>query len=240
MIFESLEKQLAVFAAFMSMSKRDVTTRMRVAHAALCWYWVHWHATQDLKAARAKVIEIVQSAITSLPPREKDDQRPTLDSFLIQLAVIAGNPELTKKVCGVIVTASPSTRSYQHIEAWNGVLKWTILNDQSKAEEQFRVMQRHSPLRLYEWPPHPLVEAFLKRDWTKFRKAYKARSDLHDRAAKKEGALHHLRNQVIINVKRKHMNFLWPWPTAVFGRLAVLQGARLDFDTPWLPQAFLH
>jgi hypothetical protein len=206
-------------------------------HEAIIWLWLKWHQTNDITEIRKTLKPVILRAVqANADPKAYQSLREEHDSFLIQLAILTGSRKLMEVACESVLEADPSSDKYQYLQAWTGILKYRIVDNQEKVEEQYYIMQRWKPDRIYLWPTVKLVETFVERDYKAFNNALRRSCERQWKWAEKEHALtKKVDGTVFLNVEKKHDYFLWPWVEGAFAKLAHIDGAEITYDSPWLP-----
>jgi hypothetical protein len=127
----------------------------------------------------------------------------------------------------------------QYLRAWNGVLKYRLIDRPDAELAQLRILETQKPNRIFAWPSESMVQRFVERDYRAFGKLAKSAAERHWRLAEREGALSRAQGSVTLRLRNKHDHFLWPHVEAVFYKLAILGGGEMSYDSFWLPAAFV-
>jgi hypothetical protein len=140
-----------------------------------------------------------------------------------------------------------STRSKkpQYEKALSGLLRARILGEPKEERKQFEILEQCEPDRLRISPPKPVVRHFVNRDYHGLAKAvadgaarhwsdaYLGRNSRDPRV--RPVVVKEERGRLILNLANKSGRFFWPYPEAVFAKLAMMDGATISYDDFWFP-----
>ena len=203
---------------------------------ALTWTWLKWHKDQDINQIHNDLTPVIERAIalnadTKMPQWMRDRH----DSFLIQLAILAGDIGLMRKAAYSVKEAEQDSDKYQMYESWSGILKYRILQDQKNVERQYEIFQKYSIVTHYLYPTRKMIKTFVEKDYKSLLRAVKQRAEKFWEWAEKSGAFSEENGKKNLDFKKLNPNFRWPWVECTFAKLAVMDGADYTFDSPWLP-----
>ncbi len=203
---------------------------------SIIWVWLRWHTSHSISEIQSELRPVILRAIQfnedmKIAQRLREDH----DHFLIQLAVLSGSRELRYAAAKSVHEANDNTEKYQYYQAWTGILKYRILNDELQVQKQYEILQRYKTLRYYLFPTKREIETFVKKDYMVLLKAIKQRSEQFWKFAEHWNAVHGDYGDKSIDVKRLYLNTFWPWVECTFAKLAFLDGVDFRYDSVWLP-----
>jgi hypothetical protein len=213
------------------------TEPMHCMHTALCWLWLKWHQSISIDEIRDTLRPVIARAVqANSDTNASSDIREDHDSFLMQLSILTGSNDLMRMVAESVIPADIAFKEYQYFHAWTGILKYRILGNEDKVIEQHEIMKKWKSVRVFEWPTNKIVDSFVKRDWKSFNKELKRCCERHWVYAERDKAFVNTENgEQVLDLKKKHNYFFWPWVEGAFAKLAYRDGAEIKYDSPWLP-----
>ncbi len=213
------------------------TWPMHAARNAINLLWLQWHQGISFEEIKKTIEFIIKRGIqANNDPQAHQSLREEHDNFLIQLAVITGVKKWMLDVCESVIEANPKLDEYQYLQAWTGILKYKILGEDNRVVEQYELMKKWKPDRIFLWPLDKLVESFVEKDYKTFNMALKRSCERQWKWSEKEKAItKDSDGEIVLDVYKRHDHFLWPWVECAFAKLAYLDGAEIKYDSPWLP-----
>lgn len=203
-------------------------------HDCLRGVWLNWHRWYDLNRIHETFKPAVERAIViASDPKIFPHFRGNFDNFLIQLAVIVGDIGLMEKAAMSVEDADDESKKYQMYESWTGIIKYRILGDEKNVKRQHEIFQRYSIVKYYVYPTKKMIKTFVEKDYNSLLKVIKQRSEKYWEWGK--NALSEEDGEQILDPKKLHPNFFWPWVECTFAKLAIMDGAEYTHDSPWLP-----
>jgi hypothetical protein len=118
-------------------------------------------------------------------------------------------------------------------------VKNRILGDSKEERRQLDVLLRTKPFGSHITPANSLVRAFVERDDRAIAKLIAAGAKKHSEglwAFDRRGVKEQSRDRMVLDIGYKHTNFFWPYPEAVFAKLAMMAGTTtITHDDFWFP-----
>lgn len=125
----------------------------------IIWVWLKWHRVHSFIEVRTALRPVInRSTELNSDTRVCQRLREDHDSFLIQLSVISGSKELMISTAESVQQAIENTKEYQFYQAWTGILKYRILEDENNVQKQYEIMQRYKTLKCYLFPTKKEIE----------------------------------------------------------------------------------
>ncbi|MFL5241054.1 MAG: hypothetical protein ACJ8FY_03015 [Gemmataceae bacterium] len=206
----------------------------------LCWIWLKWHQCKDLRLIRNEILPIIERGISICGLEVTTGMWEEHDNWLLSAAVLSGDQDLARRAAEAVRCADVKSDKYQYYPALTGVLKHHVLGDLSKAEEQFAILSRFTPSKIFWWARPGLIKSFMAGNAKLLKQQLKRSEDIHWEIARKEKrVIKQDTDTVWLSLRKKHDHFFWPWIEGVVERLAIQSGVRITQDSFWLPLEFL-
>jgi hypothetical protein len=231
------------FATWPLMESRDAL------NSAINWSWIQWHSDPNFERIGSELATFaLRSAQGSAKYTKRVGQefRGMQDWMVTACAILSGDVATMRAATDGIPGAKKRVRRNQYYEALAGILKCRIHGRANLEQEQLDKLQLGQPDPEFISPSQKLIQAFSKRDYCAFEEALEdgMRKHLEGRFNKRaRGAplpvVAHEGGRNVVNLRNKDSYTLWPYPEAVFAKLAALDGATIKCDSFWFPRDFV-
>lgn len=252
---EALEHS-AEIAALMAefgkpLSKMDVdvlkddgfSSAQGLARHCMKWIWLQWLLAGSVGQIQTKVKGFVDKGMLMQDMSERSYMRSRADLYLLHCAIFASSSSQLEKLAGRVVDASGTggnrpedKRGELYAGAWTGMLKYWILGDLRKAEEQSEVVSRAYRHPSFAAAAKPLVTRWLKGDWKGFVKAQRKDFEKLWMRGRKDGTVRSEKvDEMVVTVERYPIEQKWCWAHCGLALLAYRRGVEVATDPFWFP-----
>jgi hypothetical protein len=212
--------------------------------ACLRWIWAKWLSGSRSEEIRPNVSLLISRALELMQTCSSEFQRGLHDLFLLHCAILGSSMSEMKQVAEAVTFCTGSVDEAddgeRYARAWAGMLKFWILSDWDKVQDQAsRMRSSVKPLNC-RLPAMALVDAWLASDWKKLHKEQiKAFEKLWLRM-KRDGAVTDEGGAFVsVKITGHPIRSGWCWADNAFSRLAHKAGACVATDLLWLPECAL-
>ena len=230
--------------AFPDIERRLFVDARQTLLNAINWAWLKWCERRDRAEVVLPLEDVVRRGIEldrHLDVGGMQSGRAEHDVFLLHCAILTGNHELMHLAAEVARPAESEGEQLAYDAAWAGMLKFRILRDEPRVQGQREIMGRCKPLRIFQWPGKKLCDGFAQKDTIAFRGAIRESIRKWWNTARDRGAILEQGNGTkIVNLRKMHIHYFWPYPEAAFIRLMMNEAMGVVHDDFWLPEEFLR
>jgi hypothetical protein len=204
----------------------------------LRWLWLQWHAGTPQAKVAPHCVLVVERSLEAAEQAADDAMRPQHDVFALMAAVLSGEWALAEKVAGICIAANPGSKSDQFFEAWAGILKYRLLKKADDELKQLGVLRKSRGKGMFSEPTSAMAEAFCNRDYGALDREIAKAVQKCQVQAEKLGALRG--NDFTLSQDSRVFLVNWPWPEAVFAKMAHLEKpGSIALDEFWMPAGFI-
>jgi hypothetical protein len=231
------------------MDADPVTGSTHALHAAINWAWLQWHARDDFRRIRDQLSFVVLRSASGLTKEMPNSTRMRgfHDWLLMCSAVLSGEASVIRAGAASVIPASSCASGDHYYAALAGIIAGrTYEETRIDVGGQMEVFERLQPDKAFIAPTRALVRAFVKGNWLALDKAVAKGAERHWSEAYlgKESngysvIVEKSEEEIKLELARKNANYLWPYPEAVFAKLAIAKGASISHDDFWFPRAFV-
>lgn len=216
------------------------------AHAVGCikWIWCQWLLESDVAAIRERAEFFVSRGLKVRDLSSDQRMRSIHDLYLLHIAIFACNRKLLLKVAECVDIA-PSNKpesvpnyGERHAAACCGMLKYRILEDETKCKQQFDLIwSAYRNPTLFRGAAKPLIVPWLKKDWSAFAKVQKKDfENLWSRASKHGMVQKETKDTAVVALRRIDVQQIWCWAHLGMALLAYrFYGVEVATDPLWFP-----
>jgi len=215
------------------------------AEHCLGWIWRQWLSGNPREVICERVHGLVKKGLDLRARTRGYDDLPVHDLFLINCAILGSTEEQVKEVADAIADASgdkgrhPTDRGELYTAAWSGMMKYWVLGDLAKAQEQSEMIWGAYRHRRVKAASKPLVTPWLKKDWAKFAKVQQKDFD-QLWAGIRKGTRWSIKSEtdteIVMTTDNKQIGHMWCWSPCGLAILAKRAGAEIITDPYWFPE----
>jgi len=219
--------------------------------SAIYWAWLQWQLDADFNkisdGLTADAMRAAEALASGKLPR-RIDERGFHDWMMMNAAILSGNALTMRAAAEQVRLARSDTERYQYNEAAAGILACRILGEEKRERAQYEMLQRYRPMRINPWPSKALTLAFVERDNKRLARTVAQDAEKHwsdrylnldNRRRTQPVIVKQDADSIVVNLRNKDSYFWWPYVEAAFAKLAVLDGVEINYDSFWMPLAFV-
>ena len=217
-----------------------------LATAALAW--IEWLEKPEFRPISKLLIDSVRRS--AVPEVAKEDEKLELRGWyewaLTACAVLSGDVPTMHLAAGVVKGARVGSKQDPAYGSVAGIIKARLLGNAKDEQKQLEVFTQCRGDGSHPLPSRELLTAFVNRDYVKLDQAVTAGAKKHwtdsylGRGTPKPVILEDSPRRLVIDVWQKDANYKWPYPEAVFAKLAIMEGAIITHDDFWFPLALVR
>lgn len=225
-------------------SLRDSGFLLLRGHSVNCmtWLWMQWLQSGSIKQIKHNVRVFIDRSLEMKSISSHAYFRAYADLFLLHCAIFGATTKqlrlVAESVLDVSESALPTIGQNEDIYAmaWCGMLKYYILNDVRKAEQQYELIWGAYRPPFLSAATKPLVTPWLKGNWPAFVKEQeKDFKKLWERGRKDGTVLSESRAETVVTVDRYPIQQKWCWSHCGLALLAYRNGVKVATDEFWFP-----
>lgn len=211
----------------------------RRQYGLMIWTWLKWQLDRDINAIRTRVDSYlgVAEQLHRLPVTL---ERGKHDLYLLLNCIISGDSELMNRAARTCWFAGPAVPSVL-LASLTGVLKFRILGDAARSQEQYEIYLGARKSKLYHLPGRALLARFVDRNYRSFGNQLAKECEKYNTYARQEWMAYPesiYETRLVFDLRKIRGQHPWPYFEAALAKLSVLDGAKLTYDSVWLPKAF--
>jgi hypothetical protein len=209
--------------------------------ACLEWIWSSWLNGVPTSELKPIIEKFVQRALSLMNTCSFEYQRGLHDLYLLHCAIMASPDQQLAEVASAVVDFNDSATGVddgdRYTRAWTGVLKHRLLGDLREMELQAEAMSRAVKPINCRRPPKPMMEAWIKKDWSAFRKAQeRSFKSLWSGMRKNRFVVSEQRETIEVKITRAGaITTSWCWADNGLALIAAREGIEISYDPLWLP-----
>jgi hypothetical protein len=215
------------------------------ASSCMGWIWRQWLAGVAKEMLLERVGLFVDRGLQFREQSKSYDYLALHDLFLLHCAIFAASDARLKTVAKVVADASgdkgetPVDNGELYAAAWCGMMKYWILEDADKAQQQAAIIWGAQRDKGVLAAPKPLVVPWLKKDWSAFVKAQQKDFEKLWQRARKDGwtVRAETATEAVVTTDRYQIEHHWCWAHCGMAVLAHRQGVEVATDAFWFPLA---
>lgn len=209
--------------------------------ACLRWIWASWLSGAPTSELTPTIERFVARALSLVETCAFDQGRGLHDLYLLHCAAMASPKKQLVEVASAVVDfneANPGLNDGDRFaRAWTGILKHQLLGNFEKVQLQAEAMNRAAKPINCRRTPKPLLDAWIKRDWSAFKKAQeRSFKALWDRMRKDRFVVSEHGETIEVKITRGGaITTSWCWADNGLALIAAREGIEISYDPLWLP-----
>lgn len=216
--------------------------------AAAALAWIEWLEKPEFGPISKQLIRSVRRS--AVPAVAKEDEKLGLRGWyewaLTACAVLSGDVPTMHLAARVVKGARVGSKQDPAYGSVAGIIKARLLGNAKDEQKQLEVFTQCRGDGSHPLPSRELLTAFVNRDYVKLDQAVTGGAKKHwtdsylGRGTPKPVILEDSPRRLVIDVWQKDAHYKWPYPEAVFAKLAIMEGAAITHDDFWFPLALVR
>lgn len=206
------------------------------------WAFLEWRLRDTFGPIQAMLRDVVLRSTELMKQgriaTRRDPNRALHDWLMLACAVLSSDAAVMREAAEQSVQAARGSKG-DYEQALAGIVKSRILCDVVEEKRQLQVLLKSKPFGSHITPTNSLVRAFVERDDGAIARLVASGAKKHTDplwAFDRRGIKEQTRDRMVLDIGHKHTNFFWPYPEAVFAKLAMIAGAStITHDDFWFP-----
>ena len=240
-----VEPDVSAREAFRNLTDENPTNNayswaMGSLDATLSWIFYEWHRSHSLNLIRSTVGQVVDRVHEVNRLASNQGLRRLHDIFLLQAAILSGSKAIMREAASL---AGGYDGMIEHAYPWGLVelYKRAILDDDAGIKSAFELMMKSRPSPPYRMPLKSVVTDFVLKEQKKFAQTLQRvwTREWKLLEVRQRGVINRTDECIIVSLRERGANDLWPWPEVAFAKLAILRDWKIPNDCLWCPEEFV-